>query len=598
MATGRAARLAGFALALAVALAAAHFRVFDWADRALLDAEFQFLRSRFPQPVARDVVVVALDEATVATFPEPPALWHRHFGRFLRALALAKPSVIGLDIALPERSYDFLIPDYDKALVEGLTELRRRAPVVIAQSLDERGRLRAIFEPYVLAAGRNALGSATACPDADQVVRRLDESACGRGPGGTSLAARMAQHLGIGQEWQGWINYAIGDRIGYLPLQQVLDWLDSGDQAQLQAAFGGKPVLLGVVLPLADRYELPVALAAFEPEATLLPGVLLHAQILRSMLGPGPIRAAPEPWVLFVAAVAALFWFGPSTGWKAAGWLLCSGILLGGALWLLWQGVYAPGASFALIALLALALRLAFDSVLARRERRHLLGAFASYVNPQTLKEILKGRIQTGLAGTRRSICVMYCDIRGFTARAEGARPEAVISLLNEYFSAMTGAIHQHEGTTHQFLGDGLLALFGAPRELSNPGKSALEAAQDMLVNLARLNAALEAAGREPVRVGIGLHVGEAILGQVGGVAHQEYAAIGEVVNIAQWLDQATKELGYPIVCSAAVADAVGRAGGLTDLGERSLSGRAPMRLFGWNPPLLQTLATAQVKTA
>jgi adenylate cyclase len=243
------------------------------------------------------------------------------------------------------------------------------------------------------------------------------------------------------------------------------------------------------------------------------------------------------------------------------------------------------------VSLLALAARFTYDTLLKNRERRLLREAFSSFVSPQVLKEILRGRIRPGLGGTRQRVCVMFCNIRGFTLRAERMSPEAVIKLLNDYFSAAVSAVLKHEGTTNKVSGDGMLAFFGAPQQLANPEKNALEASQDVLENLARLNQQLAARGQEPLTVGIGLHSGEVVLGQVGAVSHREYTVIGDVVNVASRLEQATTELGYPVVCSAGVADAVGRAGGLEDLGERTLRGHPVLHVFGWRPRLLSSRA-------
>jgi adenylate cyclase len=587
-----------FAVVLGAGLAAQYAGLAERADRALLDAEFRLLRERRPQPVEKDVVLVGIDETTFQVLREPFALWHPHLGRFLQAMALAKPSVVGLDIVLPDRSYHFLIPDYDQPLVRGLAELRgeARVPIALAQSLDERGNLRAIFPPYLAAAGNDALGSVAVCRDPDLAIRRFDETSCDESGPQPTLAGRMAQHLGVKQEWRGLINYAIGDPVGYLPLQQVLQWIEQGQSSRLAETFRGRPVLVGVILPFSDRYPLPAELAAFEPKSRMLPGVLVHVQALRSMLQRGFVQPLPAWLVLLASAAAMLAWFGRS-GWAKAA-LLALGALgvFGAALLLLWQGSYLPAAGIVLCALYAALARLTYDAALQGRERRFLTGAFSSYVSPQFLKEILAGRIQPGLAGVRRRICVMFCDIHGFTSRAEKMAPEQVISLLNRYFTAATAAIYKRGGTTNKFLGDGVMALFGAPQPLECPEKNALEAAQDILSALRELDRELAAEGIEPLKIGIGLHAGEVVLGHVGGRLHREYSAIGEVVNLASRLEAMTRELDYPVVCSAAVADAVGRAGDLRDLGERAPRGHPALRVFGWNPPVLA--AQAQMKPA
>lgn len=579
--------VAGFLLTLVFGLTLQQLQFADWADRALVDAEFQFLRRHFSQPVEKDVVVVGINEATFQILREPFALWHPHLGRFMQAMVVAKPSAVGLDIVLPDRSFHFLIPQYDQPLVNGLAQLKAHAPIALAQTVDENGNLTSIFPPYLSAVGKDALGSAVICRDKDQVIRRFDENLCNHSDTQASLAGRMAEYLGVKQNWQGLINYAIGDPINYIPFQQVLDWFDAKNVRELANAFSGKPVLLGVILPFSDRYPLPVALAAFEPNVHLLPGVLVHAQVLRSMLQQGPIKTTPKWLVLMFSAVALLAWFGTSNWWKVVFFTLGALSMLAASLLMLWKGTYLPAASIILAALLALLARALYDAMVQVRKRRFLQGAFSSYVSPQILEEIITGRIRPGLAGTRQTICVMFCDIRSFTALAEKMPPEEVISLLNEHFAGITAAIYKHEGTINKFLGDGLLAFFGAPQPMDSPEKNALEAAQDMLVAALKLNMRLQAVGKTPISIGIGLHSGEAILGHVGGKSHMEYTAIGDVVNVASRLEALTRDVGYPVVCSKAVADAVGCAGNLTDLGEHALRGHSPLHVHGWNPPVL-----------
>ncbi len=185
--------LAAFALVLGAGLAAQYGGLAERADRALLDAEFRQLRERAPQPVDRDVVVVGIDETTFQVLREPFALWHPHLGRFLQAMAIAKPSVLGLDIALPDRSYHFLLPNYDQPLVQGLADLRGGAqvPIVLAQSLDERGNLRAIFPPYLAVAGKDASRNGAATSTTRSAIRS-NTSRCSRCSNGSASGRARA----------------------------------------------------------------------------------------------------------------------------------------------------------------------------------------------------------------------------------------------------------------------------------------------------------------------------------------------------------------------------------------------------------------------
>ncbi len=576
----------GFALAFAAGLAAFASGLVQPLQRSLLDKEFMLVRGIRTQPARNEVVVVGIDEASLAAAPEPFALWHPHLGRFLVAMSEARPAALGIDLVLPSNSYHNLIPQYDQSLLAGLAAVRGKVPLVLAQTVDEQGNFRRIFPPFISMAGADPLGSVVMCPDPDGVVRRFGEGLCDDSGKLGLFASKMAAHLGLEHRWEGWIDYTLGEAITYVPFKDVLQWADS-DPQKLKRTFGGKPVLLGVILRFEDRLRMPVALSALEPLRLRLPGVMLHAQVLRSMLNNGLIQAAAPPlqWVLLF--FAALFWFGRE--WAKA---LVLTVFLPGvfalAMLMLWKGIHLEVASAMLTALFAYLARFAYEAIQGLREKRFLRDVFSAYVSPPIMKQILAGKIKPGLGGARQQVTILFSDIRDFTRRSEGLQPEQSIGLLNEYFSEMTAAVHHCGGTVNKFMGDGLMAIFGAPQALACAEKNALESAQEMLVRLARLNQRLQERGLAQVRIGIGLASGVAVLGHVGSNTLHEYTAIGDVVNTASRLEALTKELPYPIVCNAAVAEAVGSAGGLIDLGTHPVRGHSAQRLYGWNPPILR----------
>lgn len=556
----------------------------DWADSKILDRQFQLLREFRPQPVSNDVVIVGIDEKTFKAFREPFALWHPHLGKFLRAMALAKPSVLGMDIVLPEHSYHFLIPQYDQTLLQGLMAARMVAPVFLAQTTDEKGQLRHIFPPYISVAGKDNVASVMVCLDNDGIARRFDSVTCPLLAQQPTLAEKMAQHVGAQGASQGLVDFSLGAPFSYVSFIDVLDLFDRQDEQQLTAIFRNKPVLLGVTLPFLDRLAMPVPLLLDEPMNSRIPGVLLHAQAFRSLISHGMVRSLPQAYLLILAACSALFWFGRN-GWAKGTLITLFPVVLGGlSLWLLGKGLYFPVAGIMGIGLLAFASRLGLDTFLQIREKRFIRDAFSSYVSPQILKEIMDGRLSQSLGGTRKKVCVLFSDIRNFTSRSEGQSPEEVISLLNEYFSEMTQAIHNHDGTVDKFIGDGMMAFFGAPLSLECPERNAMNAAKEMMGRLQHVNKKLQARGIDPIQIGIGLNAGDVVIGHVGSVTRHEYTAIGDVVNTASRLEGLTKELKYAVVCSTSVAEAVHYEDGLADLGEHAVKGRSAVHVYGWNP--------------
>lgn len=554
------------------------------ADAKLLDAAFVLWRAVAPEPVRRDPVVIGIDVDDLREFPDPRDFWHPYYGRLLTDLARAHPAVVGLDVVFPERSYQHLIPGIDQSLMRGLLAMRAQAPVILARTIDDFANFREIFPPYVaLAGGADAVGAVVVCKDDDDVIRRFDEALCdakGVAPI-PSLAGRMASRLGVPGPWRGWIDYRLGPPIQYLPFREAVR-LAEHDEAKLRATVEGRAVLVGFILPFEDRKSVPVALARWEPGNLSVPGVLVHAQILRSMLNGGLIRALPGWLAAALAAAGALFVFAPSGRRGLALYaLFLAGLAAAFAALLYGDWLLAP-AGAALAATLAFSVRIARDAVAQVRERAMLRRSFGSYVSPQIMSEILAGRIQPGLGGKRERVCILFSDIRDFTTRSEFMAPEALIDMLNGYFTEMTQSVHEHGGTVDKFIGDGMMCFFGAPQPLERFAECAVAAACDMLERLEGLNARLAEQGMAPIAIGIGLHVGEVVIGHVGSHARHEYTAIGDAVNTASRIEGLTKKLGYPLVVSRDVWLELEDRERFAPLGEHPVKGRSSVQVFGY----------------
>jgi len=604
LAVGRSAgMLVAYLAVLAAALAAAFWRLPDALDFKLMDAQQRFLREHYPRAAGNDVVVVGLDEAYLESMREPIALLHPHLARFLAAMTLAQPSVVGMDVVLPPRSYRFLVPvdapetNYDLILIRALLQAKQRFPVVFAKTWDADARtFRRILVDFVVAArypGKSPVpgesdprASVLVCADDDGVVRRFPDAQCQPDGGDWGIAAKLAAYAGNTQVWSGYIDYSVGGPFRYIPLGEVLSWLDKGDEARLANAFRGRAVLLGPILLFEDRHVVPVELAAWEPGNRHIPGVLIHAQSLRSIMGTGllqPIHRAAE--LALVALFTLLWWI--RRPWVAAGvYCLAAAALAFLSTRLLLHGMVLPVVAALGAGLGTFVLRFAFEAARTAKEKNFLKGSFSGYVSPQVLREILAGRIAPGRADRKR-VCVLFADIRGFTRRGESMSPERLVALLNRYFSVMSEVIHKHQGMVDKFIGDGLMAIFGAPQPLARPEQNALEAAQEMIERLGEVNRELVATGEEPLRIGIGLHSGEVIVGHIGSRTRHEYTAIGDVVNVASRLEGLSKTAGHVIICSREVAAALGYPEMLTSLGARPVSGHSPQEIYGWNPAVL-----------
>jgi adenylate cyclase len=170
-------------------------------------------------------------------------------------------------------------------------------------------------------------------------------------------------------------------------------------------------------------------------------------------------------------------------------------------------------------------------------EKEMIKRAFSRYVTREVVDEILKDPEQLALTGARREVTVLFCDVRGFTATAELLQPEDVVELLNEFYELMIETTFKHDGTLDKFLGDGVMAVFGAPLYRPDHALMAARAALAMQAGIRELSLRRVRTGKPPVAVGIGLNAGEVIAGTVGTDARMEYTVVGDSVNLAARLE-------------------------------------------------------------
>jgi len=209
------------------------------------------------------------------------------------------------------------------------------------------------------------------------------------------------------------------------------------------------------------------------------------------------------------------------------------------------------------------------------RERERIRKTFESYVAPAVVQEMLKHPEQLRLGGERREISVLFTDIRGFTAMSENLDPEALVKLLHDFLNPMSNIIINQGGTIDKYMGDAIMALFGAPLIQADHPRLACRAALEMVATLEALNRTWVEQGRPLLKVGIGVNTGPVAVGNMGSDRLFDYTAIGDNVNLASRLEGLNKYYGTSILISDTTAKALENGFILRDMDMVRVKGKA-----------------------
>jgi adenylate cyclase len=559
------------------------------AERVAFDWEMRALRGIHPRPIENDIVVVGIDEDTYAAYPEPFALWHRHFAEALHALARARPRAVGVDVALPERSFEKIVPGSDLALMRGMLDLKRSTVLVYVQTVSDRRRVvpiqpnfRGIIAPENTGADQQAF-------DPDLASRRFEEPRFEDGTVLVTMAGRILRTLGHPVH-EGYIDYSVGAPLGYVPMHVLGTWSDE----QLRKAFAGRIVLIGSLIGGTDRWRLPVRLmerdpgfmkgfASEEVRGLEQPGVLIHGQVLRSHLANAILRPLPEPlrWLAMAFASLAVLVSVSRVRLLAGAVVVPVAIAAAGLASIVYAQALLPVASVVIAFWLALVVRSVFDAIEAVVERLRLQNSFNGQVSPSVMKEMLEGKLAPGVSGQLAEVCVLFSDVRDFTTLSEKMPPEVVTTVLQRYFDRMVHAVHKFDGTVDKFIGDGMMVLFGAPQKSADPCGEAVECALAMMSELDLLNAEFGREGLPQLVIGIGINYGTVTVGNIGSSERHNYSAIGDAVNVAARVEGLTKDLGRKIIITEAVVSRIEGRFNFDPLGAHNVKGHSPVKVWG-----------------
>jgi len=341
------------------------------------------------------------------------------------------------------------------------------------------------------------------------------------------------------------------------------------------AAFKDKIVFIGLASSgLVDVFSTP-----FGVDRGNMPGIQLHATMADNLLSNRFIRPASRgarigtviAAALLVGLMAALLPFTPAaagTLLAAAGWTWFSLASFKDGVWLnMAQPLMTMG--FALFA------GTTYQYFVEGREKRVVKKLFGRYVSRDVYQQLLEHPELAELGGRRREMTVLFSDIRGFTTMTEKGNAEALVTQLNEYFSKMVEVVFRHHGTVDKFVGDMVMALFGAPVEDADHAEHALAAALDMVSELEKLNRKWLEEGKAQLDIGIGINSGDMIAGNIGSTSVMSYTVIGDNVNLGSRLESMNKDFKSRIIISDATRIRLRTVPEMRPLGEVTVKGKS-----------------------
>lgn len=510
-----------------------------------------------PQRSALPVVILAIDEPTFQelrqTWPFPRSM----HAALLRRLHAEGAAAVGLDIVFADPSSE----TEDAALDRAIAHV---GPVVLAATREKIDSSNAALwmdiQPLqrLLDAGADA-GDAGVEPDDDFVVRRAPVA---RESFALRLAQRAAEARGLPPVLRhfDWIGYR-GPR-GTFDTRSYYQALEPG---LLPAGFfKDKIVLVGrsartateLTRSQADLFNSPFGTAGGE---RLFPGVELQATLVDNYLTGGGLGSVSDGWTLALTALLlpVLLWASRRLHPAGAAALTAALVVAMGAVswWLfarfrLWWPPLLP--TVGAVAVYGGAALVGYAIV--RQRARQTRAMFAQYVPPAVVSRLIAQPDLMRLGGEAREVTLMFTDLANFTTLSEQLSAEQTVEVLTAYFNAMTPIVHATGGTVDKFIGDAVMAFWGAPLDDPQHAEHAVAAAIAMQQAMAVLVADLRARGLPPIHMRIGLHTGRVVVGNVGSEQRFSYTAIGDAVNLAARLEGANKAFGTGILLSAATA--------------------------------------------
>jgi len=552
-------------------------------DGRLYDLALRVRGALAPGPeieVEAPVAIIAVDQTSLdaeAFERLPRALFAPVWARLLDGLGAAGARAVGFDLLL-SFSGNALQPGYDRDFQRAL--FAHREKVVLGRS---GSVLPAKAYQAALRFDEGALGLLELTRDGDGVYRRIPTRFAveGGSPINGFVAALLAR--AGAQPPPALLIPAAARHPESLPTYSLIDvWrcLESAPEA-LAAAFAGRIVLIGSVLAeedrllTASRYLPPPtvpgpalsercdlrARPASLPEGRQVPGVHLHGQAIAAALSGATVEPGGLPLRLSAAAVVAAL--GAAAGLVLAPWTaLALAVVLAVLLWageaaLVGSGLWFPAALPMAAAVASMVLAYLVRYLAEERRRRAIQRAFGRYLAPSVVAELADNPGELRLGGTVRPVSIMFADLSGFTKLSTTVGPERLVALTNEYLAIVADVVDDTGGYVDKFIGDAVMAIWGAPVVNAAHAVDAVKAALTMQRRIERAGAEARARGEHAFGIKIGLHSGEAIVGNVGSSRRYNYTAVGETVNIASRLESLPGIYECTLLVGPSTAEAV-----------------------------------------
>ncbi|MDD3581344.1 MAG: adenylate/guanylate cyclase domain-containing protein [Desulfobacca sp.] len=541
------------------------------------------------QPPPPELLIVAIDEASFQKIQHAWPWPRRLHAQVVRRLAAAGARLIVFDIIFADPAN----PEDDQLFTQAI---RQAGNVILSQTLIDIEYANFIkrilvnpLEPFLRSAHR--LGLSMVTPDADGRVRRFRLRLSGQ-PSLAEVVARSYQpDLAIPPGCGGLIDFAGSppfiDMVSY---HRVLD-----DELPMPAQLiKGRIVLIGRTVevsptPVSDAFYTPF----FSESGELMSGVELHGHIIHTLLRGRWGTELSQPGRLVIYAIILLLFsylIARLSPLSALGVLIGLVLLIcGSSLYILLnRNFWVPPVLLSGGLVLVYFGNITIQYFSESRQKLWLRQAFSHYVSPTVVEAIMAQPERLQLGGEEVEVTILVADLAGFSTLAENTTPQELIQVLNEFFTALTEVVLAYQGTLDKYIGDALLAFWGAPLPLTNNAVLACQAALEMQATLRELNEAGRSRGWPPISARIGLHSGPVIAGNVGSREHFNYTVMGDAVNLAFRLEKANKDYGTKILLSQATSSRLGKVFLVRELDQVLVRGRfqpvAIYELLGYLP--------------